>query len=445
MKKLIALASSALLASALLSSCAATVASSSSAAASGTADAAAPAKTVELSVATRFSGDDATAVYYRKMVDEFNAQNNGVHVTMDNINTESDYLNKLRTSFANGDTPNCFIEYGGSRVLDYLQSDALVDLKPYLDKDSAWYNAFYPSMWGTSKFDGHDGLYGIPCEAYIVVLYYNKDIFAKEGLTPPKSMDELMTVSEKLKSDGIQPFAVGEKDVYRFGHLHNCIVLKSLGTDAVEQLASRKLAYDSPEMMKTYQVISDMVNKGYLGDNLLSMDSSTENSTFENGGAAMHYEGSWYIANNLVGKDFYNKVGVVQFPYVNEAYKNVEQGGASTTWYVSKLNKSNEEIEASVSFLKYITSDAYFSGMNDAAAALFPRSFTAGSSTKANPLMDDVTKIASEATAMRGDIQNYDTDSAMLDTVRNALQSLAMGKTPQECADQIMQEVHSAG
>ena len=104
---------------------------------------------IVIKVAGRYSNDTPTEKYYRQKVEEFNEMDNGIKVEMDNISTEADYIDKLRTSFANGDIPNVFVEYGGSRCLDYLEADALVDLKPYLDEnDSEWRNQFYDSMAG---------------------------------------------------------------------------------------------------------------------------------------------------------------------------------------------------------------------------------------------------------------------------------------------------------
>ncbi|MDD2973267.1 MAG: extracellular solute-binding protein [Lachnospiraceae bacterium] len=398
---------------------------------------------IEISVSTRYASDNPDESYYREMVEKFNEMDNGIHVTMDNISTESDYLDKLRTSFANGDTPNVFIEYGGSRCYDYLESDALLDFSSYLNEDQEWYDSFYDSMWGQSVYDGYDGIYGIPFKTYMVVLYYNKDIFAEQGLTPPATFDELLDCCAKLKEAGINPFQVGEKDVYRFGHFNNCLVVKSLGVDGVDKLASREIAYDGDEMMKTYQIMADMVEKGYFGENILDMDATTENAAFEDGKAAMHYDGTWYIANNLMGTDFYDHVGVVNFPAINAECENYNQGGNSDIWFASKLNKSDEEIEASVEFLKYITSTEYFAENNEVASAIYPAKFTPTVDTPENPLLDEVNKIVAATTDMRTDIQNYDADSSMLDTVRNALQGLAMGNSPEECAKQIMEEVNS--
>lgn len=401
---------------------------------------------ITITVASRYSTDVEDEEYYRKKVEEFNKLDNGITVEMDNIATEADYLDKLRTSFANGDTPNVFLEYGGSRCLDYLESDALVDLKPYLkENNSEWYNTFYDSLWNQTTYDGYDGIYAVPFKSYMVLLYYNKDLFAQAELEPPKTIDEMLSACEKFKSMDIQPFQVGEKDNYRFGHFNNNLIIKTLGVDAVDKLASRDLAYDSKEMLGTYQTIADMVDKGYFGESILDMDSQMENSVFKEGNVAMHWDGTWFIPNELFGDDFYNHVGVVAFPYEDEACRDYAQGGSSDMFYVSKLNKSDEEIEASVEFLKFISSPEYYQGLDEVAQTIVPVKFEKTDKSPENPLLDDAIKIQASVTDMRTDVQNYDPESHMIDTVRSSLQGLAMGNSPEECGKAIVDRIEEYG
>ncbi len=395
---------------------------------------------ITINVSSRYGADVPDEEYYRQKVQEFNDLDNGIQVVMDNIPTESDYLDKLRTSFANGDTPNVFVEYGGSRVLDYVESDALVNLKTYFRSDPEWYGSFYESMFGDLQYEGYEGIWGVPFKSYTVSLYYNKEIFEQQGLTVPESWQDLLLVCQKLKDAGIKPFQVGEKDVWRLGHLHNNLVVKSLGTEAVAKLADRSLTYDSPEMIKTYQLISELVEKGYLGDDILNTDYNTEKSTFAAGGCAMRWDGSWYVSE-IYGTDIYNKTGVAPVPYVDEKYKNQAQGGASDMWFISKLNKSDTEIQASVEFIKYITSQEYFSSNNEVASVIYPAKFTPTANTPENPVLDQIKGFVEGYTAMSSDIQNSDPQSFMLDTVRNALQGLAMGNTPEQCGQEIVARI----
>jgi len=395
---------------------------------------------VTITIATRYGADVPDEIYFRQKMEEFSAMDNGITVVMDTIPTESDYLNNLRTNFASGDAPNVFTEYGGSRTLDYLESNALLDLTPYFEQYPEWKASFNPGIWDKLSYDGYDGVWGVPFKMYTVVLYYNTDIFAQQGLTPPKNWDELQDVCAKLMAAGIKPFQVGEKDVWRLGHFSNNLILKSLGVGAVSKLADRSLSYDSPEIVKTFDMIQEMVEKGYFGEDILSTNYPTEKSVFAAEGCAMRWDGSWYVSE-IFGTPIYDKTAAVPFPYVNEEYQYHGQGGANDMWFISTLNKSQEEINASVALCRYMTSAEYTAGNNEVAAALFPIVFTPTPNTPKNPLLEQVQAIADSMVGLRDDIQTYDKQSHMLDTVRAALQGIAMGRTGEECGQEIVDRI----
>ena len=395
---------------------------------------------VEITIATRYGADVPDEIYFRQKIEEFNAMDNGITVVMDTIPTESDYLNNLRTNFASGDAPNVFTEYGGARTLDYLESNALLDLTPYFVQYPEWKASFNPGIWDKLSYKGYDGVWGVPFKMYTVVLFYNTEIFNRQGLTSPKNWDELQDVCAKLMAAGIKPFQVGEKDVWRLGHFSNNLIVKSLGVGAVSQLADRSLSYDSPEIVKTFDMIQKMMEKGYFGEDILSTNYTTEKSIFASEGCAMRWDGSWYVSE-IFGTPIYDKTAAVPFPYVNEEYQYHAQGGANDMWFISTLNKSQEEINASVALCRYLTSEEYTAGNNEVAAALYPIVFTPTPATPANPLLEQVQAIADSMVEMRDDIQTYDKQSHMLDTVRAALQGIAMGRTGEECAQEIVDRI----
>ena len=187
------------------------------------------------------------------------------------------------------------MEYGGARCLDYIEADALVNLQPYLEADEEWYNGFMESCWEPAHFEdyGYEGLYCVPYTNYQIVLFYNKDILAENGVEVPTTWDELMDACATLKENGVQPFIVGEKDNYRFGHLHTVLSLKTYGGEIGKELGSREVSYDGEEMLNIYSMIKEMIDKGYLGDNLLSTDAQQEGSYFQEGKGSIPVQ--WFL------------------------------------------------------------------------------------------------------------------------------------------------------
>lgn len=325
---------------------------------------------IVINVSSRWATDVPDEVYYRKKVEEFNKLDNGITVVMDNIATESDYLDKLRVSFANNDAPNVFIEYGGLRTLDYIESDALLNIKPYYDEDSEWYNSFYPTMFKDLQYEGYDGIWGIPFKTYTILLYYNKDIFQKYCITPPETFDELLLICKKLKDVGVKPFQVGEKDVWRFGHFHNNVVIKSLGVNAAERLANGTLSYNSQSMIYTYRIISDMVKNGYFGDDILKdilkqLATACKNNDMKLG---LYYSQAqdWYDPNGLsFGKD--NSEKDYQYYLDNKVKPQLKEiltnyGDIALIWFDTPMESTKEQSQSLFDLVKSIQPNCIVSG-----------------------------------------------------------------------------------
>lgn len=392
---------------------------------------------VTLNVMTRIT-NESQQVYFENLIDEFNSLGTGITVEAQNIATEEDYLNMLRTAYSSGDTPNVFMEYGGSRVKDYIDANGVLDLTPYLEADQEYYDSFYDTALESVQYDDVEGIWGLPYQQYIICLFYNQDIFDEYGITPPETWQDLQDVCAQLTEAGISPFQVGENSNFRFGHLSNCILYSTYGVDAADALADGTMLYDGAEMMDVYTKIADMNEKGYFGDNILSTDYATEKSYFTSGQSAMIWGLNSDIMGTLAVSDVDFTVGVTAMPYGDEAYKTETQGGVNNIWYVSTMNKEQDEIDASVYFLKYVTSDENLNALMEQVPNVFGREFAVSTDDE---LMQHVLDIYNSMTAMKSDVQSYDDRSYLLDTVRNALQGIALGNTPEECAAEIMDEI----
>lgn len=401
---------------------------------------------VELRVAFRFTRDsetDGQARWYYEMVDRFNQENEGkIHVTDESISTESDYLEKLTTDFASGDVPNAFVEYGGSRTKEYVEAGYILDLQPYFEQYPDWEAGVQEFAWATTKFDAVEGTYGIPWSAYQICLYYNKDLLGQAGVDAPESWDDLVDACAKLKDAGIQPFNYSDKDNYHYEHLIGVLALKAYGPEIAEDLASDAESYNGEKMVAIYQKMKDMIDAGYWGDAILSTDVATERSMFEAGQAAFFIDGTWNCGNFQNGSDRTlfdgEKIGVTRVPYIDEAYKTVEMGGGSDTYYITTLNQSEEEIAATVKFIKYLTTVDAVNQMCEYSPTTYAELITIDTG---NYLLNEVNTIMAENTDSRLNLPNYDTNPSATDTIRNSLQALATGASAQEVGDDIVDKM----
>ncbi|OGS21652.1 MAG: hypothetical protein A3J83_01450 [Elusimicrobia bacterium RIFOXYA2_FULL_40_6] len=107
--------------------------------------------------------------------------------------------NKLLTQMSGGTEPDVF--YMDSNYFNTLvRKKVLLDLTPYIENDKE-FNAkdIYPKAQDCYKYN--DKIYGVPGNLNVIVLFYNKKLFDKEGLKYPDSTwtwEKFMDVAKKL-------------------------------------------------------------------------------------------------------------------------------------------------------------------------------------------------------------------------------------------------------
>lgn len=146
---------------------------------------------------------------------------------------------------------------------------------------------------GTCRADGK--VYSLPFASQTLGLFINKDVFAKAGLTPPKTWDEFITVSKALKEKGIFSLANGMGTSW-FNEMFVAIFTNPfLGQDFVTDLKSGKATFKDPRYITALTNLLELrefMPTGYEG-----IDYETAGQLFLSGRAAMVAGGSFDIAS----------------------------------------------------------------------------------------------------------------------------------------------------
>lgn len=139
------------------------------------------------------------------MLKSFEADNPTIKVTFDPKPGDT-YQTALNTALAAGEAPDLIGLFPGPALADAAKAQQIVELSDKVDV-----NRLTPTAQEASKVG--DKVYAIPIVgAYTVGLFYQKAIFAKHDLTPPKTWDELLAVAKTLKAKGETPMIMPSKD-----------------------------------------------------------------------------------------------------------------------------------------------------------------------------------------------------------------------------------------
>ena len=255
----------------------------------------------------------------RDAADRFEAANPGYKVEDTHILNDA-YKTKIKIAFGANEPPCVFSSWGGGPFREYIAADQVVDLTPYLDKDPAFKERFAPASFGAVTVDGK--IYGLPAEnTAIAVVFYNKDMFAKLNLTPPKTWDELLNVIDVLKKNDIAPFALANKNKWTGSMYYGYLVDRIGGPDAFAKAAQRKDggSFADPVFVEAGKRLQELVNLGAFqkGYNGLDYDVGGSRRLLYTEKAAMELMGTWEASTiGNENPDFAKKLGFFQFPSV---------------------------------------------------------------------------------------------------------------------------------
>ena len=138
----------------------------------------------------------------------------------------------------------------------------------------------------------------------IIGVFYNKDLFAANGIEVPQTWDELVAASEKLLAAGIQPFSIGMKDGWPQAQLANMFAGTDLLAKDTHWGAKRnanEVKFNNEDLKKGMEKYQTICTK-YAGDNLNGITYTQMLELFFTGKAAMLPIGSWVnaeVAKNL--------------------------------------------------------------------------------------------------------------------------------------------------
>jgi multiple sugar transport system substrate-binding protein len=208
------------------------------------------ATTLSLVVADYGTGPaDTSQKYWQTIADDFHAANPDITVKVQTINW-NDFDTKVQTMVQNRQYPDItegdyFSNYAQEGLL-YKASDV------FTDPDN-----LMPVFKTLGSYNGTQ--YGLPFTTSARALFYNKKIFADDGITtPPATWDEVAADAAKIEAKGKIGFGLplGPEEAQAE------TLLWFLGNGGGYQDAAGKWVINSPQNVETMQYMTTMVKAG---------------------------------------------------------------------------------------------------------------------------------------------------------------------------------------
>jgi ABC-type glycerol-3-phosphate transport system substrate-binding protein len=207
----------------------------------------------------------------------------------------STYQAAVRASLRTPSAPGIFTWWSGYRMKDLVDAGLVTDVSALWKKytDAGLYN---PSLASAYTFNGK--IYGIPDLVAYWVVFYNKKVFDKYGLTPPKTWADLEKTAATLKQNNVTPFGATVTGRWpSFIWFEELLVRQD--PDLYGKLMNGQAKYTDPGIQQVFKTWKDWIGKGYFTDPSIAFGTAGANDMageFAKGNLAMILVGTWYAS-----------------------------------------------------------------------------------------------------------------------------------------------------
>jgi len=275
---------------------------------------------------------------YNKIFDAYEAKNEGVTIDFKPFKA-TEYNKILATGLAGSDGPDVPQVRSYGQVEPTIASGALVPLDGKVDL-SGWDENVVASAKG--KEDGK--IYSVPLARQATVMFYNKGLFDKNGVTVPTTWDEFMAANKKLKGAGVTPIAVGAKDDWTLPIVHEVVGAATFGgNDFQKAVQSGQKDFTDPQWVASVKLLKDL--EPYMPKSVAGVAVTDAQTLFSAEKAAMFPGGSFDLAS-LQKANPQMQIGVFEVPPAPGAPSGSQPttaGWADGNFAVSKKSQHQEQ------------------------------------------------------------------------------------------------------
>ncbi|WP_311083355.1 extracellular solute-binding protein [Paenibacillus polymyxa] len=280
---------------------------------------------------------------YQQIVKDFEKENPNIKINLQSPG--QNYENILKMKMASNELPDLFDTHGwaikryGNYLADLSQEDWATDLTESIK---------------SLITDDNGKLYVLPLNESKEGIFYNVDVLKKYNVEVPKTFDELIAASEKIKKESngeVLPFYASALDAWTIGQYFDYFanpLLISPEHNHADALLKNEFDWSKwsflPEKYKM------MYDKGLLNEDMLTAKQVDENRLFaENKLAFAIHSAGTYSDIKKINPDV--KMGVFPIPAIVEGDEPTFVGGEREALGIWKDTKHMDEAKK---FLKFM-------------------------------------------------------------------------------------------
>ncbi len=307
--------------------------------ASGDSSAASGATTLKL---WHYEGDtSAMGIAWTEAIKVFETEHPGVTVEFEQKAFEQ--IQQTAGMVLSSDQGPDIMEYNkGNATAGLLASQGLLTDLTAVATERGWDAKLSSSLQTTARYDdkgimGSGSWYGVPNYGEFVTVYYNKDLFAKNGIEVPTTLAEMETAMDTFVAAGVTPLAMSGAE-YPAGQLYYELALSKADRDFVNayQTFTAPVDFAKDPLKSGAETFDQWIQKGYVSTDSASLKAEDMGLGFIAGTYPMMVSGSWWygrMVSDITGFDW----GVFNFPG-----NKLNAGSSGNLWVVPENSKAKD-------------------------------------------------------------------------------------------------------
>ncbi|MCD6318740.1 sugar ABC transporter substrate-binding protein [Candidatus Aerophobetes bacterium] len=237
--------------------------------------------------------------YYEKAFKVFEEEHPNIKIELRSA-PYGEYWHKMQALLAAGNPPEVY-EMSIAYVEQFAKAGGLMDLQPFVDRDlniKDYYAGVLNQLRFFPKKEGH--LYAFPYQWVASVLFYNKDLFDKEGLSYPNDnwdYNKLLDVAKKLSKDTNGDGKIDQWGFYsNTSHTFLDSLIKAYGGKVINEKYTKAMLTD-PVAIEAIKFAVNMIQKYKVAPPQPTYEAllASGGEMFRTGRVAMTIDGSYMM------------------------------------------------------------------------------------------------------------------------------------------------------